>query len=111
MATLEKKSFKQPEQATGYEKGKLEAVTAGGIIFERVTTEPGWRWSKHMKSIAKTASCQKSHVLYLISGRLRVKMDDGKEEEFGAGDIAVVPPGHDMWTVGDQPAVTLEISH
>jgi ethanolamine utilization protein EutQ (cupin superfamily) len=111
MATLEKKSFNQPEQAHRYEKGKLEVVTVGGLTFERITTEPGWQWSKHVKPIAKTESCQKSHVHYLVSGRLHVRMDDGTEEEFGAGDIAVIPPGHDIWTVGDEPAVILDFSH
>ena len=110
MATLEKKSFNQPEQSHRYEKGKAEIVSAGGLTFERITTEPGWQWSKHAKAIAKTESCQKSHLLYMISGRLHVRMDDGKEEEFGPGDIAVIPPGHDNWTVGDKPAVVLEIS-
>jgi hypothetical protein len=38
-------------------------------------------------------------------------MDNGKEEEFGAGDMGAIPPGHDGWTVGDKPAVWLEISH
>jgi quercetin dioxygenase-like cupin family protein len=63
-----------------------------------------------MKPLVKTESCQKSHVLYVISGKFRVKMDDGTEEEYGTGDIGVMPPGHDVWTVGDKPAVLLEIS-
>ena len=111
MAALEKKSLNQPEQAQRYEKGKAEIVSAGGLTFERITTEPGWQWSKHVKPLAKTESCQKSHLLYMISGKLHVRMDDGKEEEFGPGDIAIIPPGHDVWTVGDKPAVVLEISH
>jgi len=111
MPALEKKSFNQPEQAQKYEKGKAEFVSAGGITFERITTEPGWQWSKHVKPLAKTESCQKSHILYMISGRLHVRMDDGKEEEFGPGDIAVIPPGHDNWTVGDKAAVVLDITH
>jgi hypothetical protein len=47
----------------------------------------------------------------MISGRLGFKMDDGQEEEFGPGDIAIIPPGHDTWTIGAEPAVALEISH
>jgi hypothetical protein len=37
-------------------------------------------------------------------------MDDGTEEEFGPGDLAVVPPGHDAWVVGDQPVVLIDIT-
>lgn len=111
MVTLEKKSFGQSELANKYEKGKSEVVTAAGLTFEKITMEPGWQWTKHARPMAKTASCPKSHVLYVISGRLHVKLDDGKEEEFSTGDIAVIPPGHDAWTVGDKAAVALEIPH
>ena len=111
MATIEKKSLNQPEQTRRYEKMKVEVITAGGLTFERCTAEPGWQWSKHLKAVAKTETCQKAHLLYLISGRLHVRMDDGKEEEFNPGDIGVIPPGHDGWTVGNKSAVWLEISH
>lgn len=35
-------------------------------------------------------------------------MDDGTEVEYGPGDVASIPPGHDAWTVGNEPAVFLE---
>jgi hypothetical protein len=31
---------------------------------------------------------------------MRVKMDDGTEEEFGPGDIGYLTPGHNAWVVG-----------
>jgi hypothetical protein len=37
-------------------------------------------------------------------------MDDGSEEEFGPGDIMMLPPGHDAWTVSDEPCVFVEFS-
>ena len=37
-----------------------------------------------------------------------VKMDDGTEAEFGPGDISLLPPGHDAWVVGNEPAVIIE---
>ena len=111
MATLEKKSLNQPEETEKYEKLKIEVLTIGGFPIWRVTAEPGWRWSKHLKSVAGTESCQKDHLLYVISGKLGVRMNDGKEEEFGPGEVGRVPPGHDGWTVGDKPVVWLEIPH
>ena len=30
--------------------------------------------------------------------------------EFGPGDVYEVPPGHDGWVIGDEPAVGLEIA-
>jgi hypothetical protein len=38
--------------------------------------------------------CQASHVGYVIRGSLTVRMADGTEEVFEAGDAYVLPPGH-----------------
>ena len=48
-----------------------------------------------MKPIAK--NCQATHTKYIVSERIRVKMNDGSEEEFGPGDVGYVPPGHTAW--------------
>jgi hypothetical protein len=37
-------------------------------------------------------------------------MDDGTEQEFGQGDISLIPPGHDAWVVGDEPVVLIDIT-
>jgi uncharacterized cupin superfamily protein len=50
-----------------------------------------------VKPIVKTNSCQVPHTQYIISGRIKVAMDDGAEEEFGPGDAAVIQPGHNAW--------------
>ena len=38
----------------------------------RATFEPGWQWSKHVKPIAGTDSCQSAHMGYFISGRMKI---------------------------------------
>jgi len=111
MATIEKKSLNQPEQTKNIGRVKVEAVTIGGLSFQRDTAQPGWRWSVDVKPVAKTESCQVNHLLYVISGRLHVRTNDGKEVEFNAGDMGLIPPGHDGWTVGDKPVVWLEFQH
>jgi len=111
MVTVEKKSLNQSDETKKFEKGKAESVTIGGFKILRVTAEPGWQWSKHLKPVAGTKSCQGDHLLYMISGRLGIRMDDGKEQEFGPGDAGRVPPGHDGWTIGDKPAVWIEMPH
>ena len=112
MASIEKKSLNLPDEVQRpAQKVKVDVVGAGGLTFQRVTAEPGWRWSIDLKPVQKTESCQKHHLLYMISGTLRSRMKDGQEVEFGPGDIAVIPPGHDGWTVGSKPAVWLEIPH
>ncbi len=107
---LEKKRFDSPDETRRpFEKGKIEAVTVGNLVFNRETLEPGWRWSEHVKPVAGTESCQKYHVKYIVSGRQRVVMEDGSELVLEPGDVAVMPPGHDAWVEGDEPNVLLEL--
>lgn len=78
--------------------------------FGRGILEPGWSWEKCVKPIVKTDSCQAPHTQYIVSGRMRVVMDDGTEEEVGPGDAAVVPPGHNAWVVGNEPVVAIDFT-
>ncbi len=110
MAKIQKKSLNSPDETRTFPKGKVEIVTVEGITFGRVTLEPGWKWSEHVKPIANTESCESPHTQYIISGRLKVKMNDGTEAEFGPGDMAVIPPGHDGWVIGNEPVVVIDIT-
>ena len=47
---------------------------------------------------------------YIVSGRIKVVMDDGTEEEFGPGDAALIPPGHNAWVVGNEPVVGIDFT-
>ena len=110
MAGLVRKSLDSPEETRPFEadKGQLELVNLDGGAVGRATFQPGWQWSKHVKPIAKTESCQASHLGYFISGRMKVVMDDGEEQEFGPGDFMICPPGHDAWIVGDEACVLID---
>jgi mannose-6-phosphate isomerase-like protein (cupin superfamily) len=110
MAKMEKKDMDKPDELRTFPKGKVELITLAGIKFGRATLEPGWKWSESVKPIAKTDSCQSPHTSYHVSGRLAVKMDDGSEMVFGPGDVSHVPPGHDGWVVGNEPAVIIDIT-
>src|SRR3972149_7196062 len=98
-STIQSKSLDSPDEARSLENGKVAIVRLGGVTVGRMTYQPGWSWSKSVKPIVKTDSCLVHHVGYTISGRIKVKMKDGKEAEFGTGDAFVVPPGHDAWGV------------
>lgn len=108
MAKVVKKSFDSPEETRPMKKGKAEVVDVGGITAMRVTFEPGWRWSECVKPIVGTDSCQVSHLVHVISGRMGIRMDDGSEAEFGPGDVGSIPPGHDAWIVGNEPFVGID---
>jgi len=104
MAAVEVKSFDSPDETRPFQgKGEAKVVQIGGHTVGRGTFEPGWKWSENVKPIAGTDSCQVSHLGYVLSGRMKVFMDDGSEGEVGPGDVVAIPPGHDAEVVGDEP--------
>lgn len=108
--TIEKKSLNAPEETRTFEKGKLELVKLENGTIGRATFEPGWRWSECVKPIAKTKSCEAAHFGYIVSGRMKVVMDDGSEAEYGAGDAMSIAPGHDAWIIGNEPCVCIDVT-
>ena len=108
MAKMEVKGFAKPEETRKFDKGKLDLVKIGGAIVGRAEFQPGWKWSKSVKPIVKTKSCEAPHFQYHLSGTLRIKMDDGTMKDVKAGEISLVPPGHDAWVVGKEPVVMVD---
>ncbi len=106
-----KRNFEAPDEVRPAGLGTAQVVGGlGEITMMRVTLQPGWRWSNDVKPIVKTESCQAPHLNYVLSGRIHVVMDDGSEEEFGPGDLAAIPPGHDAWVVGNESLVALDVT-
>jgi hypothetical protein len=60
--------------------------------------------------LGEHTSCPLPHVAYILEGALRIRQTDGTEEVFRAGDVMMLPPGHDAWTVGDQDCLFVEFS-
>jgi hypothetical protein len=104
----EHKSFAKPEEVRKFPNGQAEILKVGGTEIGRLVFQPGWRWSKDVKSIANTRSCEAPHFQYHVSGRLAIKMDDGREFVAGPGDVTSLPSGHDAWVVGNEPAVVVD---
>ncbi len=102
------KSLDSPEETRKFENGKLELVKIESSTIGRATFEPGWKWSKDVKPIAKTEWCEAPHFQYQMSGTLHVKMSDGTERDIKAGEVALIPPGHDGWVVGNEPVVAID---
>ncbi len=108
MVGMEGKSLNNPDEVRTFDKGKLELVTIGGKTVGRATLQPGWRWSQSLKPLMNTKSCEAPHFQYHVSGTLRVRMDDGSERDFKAGDVSLLEAGHDGWVVGDEPVVVVD---
>jgi PAS domain-containing protein len=101
-------SFARPDERREFPKGHTDIVKVGSGEVGRLVFQPGWRWSKDVKAIARTASCEAPHFQYHVSGRLAIRMDDGTEFIAGPGDVTSLPKGHDAWVVGDEPAVVVD---
>ncbi|MBD8688869.1 cupin domain-containing protein [Rhizobium skierniewicense] len=89
---------------------KKQTVDLEGVSVTRVTFSVGAKWSNDLKAVHGTESCILPHVGLVLSGVLRVRMNDGQEMDFGKNDVMLLPPGHDAWTVGDEPCVFVEFS-
>ena len=107
---MQKKNLNSPDETRSFEKGKVELVNFENVTIGRAVFEPGWSWDKCVKPIVKTNSCEAPHTSVIISGRMKVRMDDGTEAEGGPGDIAVIPPGHNAWVIGNEPCVMLDFT-
>ena len=108
---MKKKSLdSSPDETRTFEKGKIELANLGDITIGRGLFEPGWSWEKCVKPIVKTNSCQAPHTMYIISGRMKVVTDDGTEAETGPGDCAVIPPGHNVCMIGNEPCISVDFT-
>ena len=105
---MEVKSLNSPDEVRVFDKGKLELINIGGAAIGRAVFEPGWRWSTSVKPLVNTKSCEAPHFQYHISGTLKIVMDDGTEKECKAGDVSLLPSGHDAWVVGNEPVVVVD---
>lgn len=108
LAKAEIRSFDKPKEIRNFQKGHIELIEVGGHMVGRATLEPGWKWSEHVQPIAKTKSCEAAHFQYHVSGVLMVRMDNGETYQCRAGDISVLPPGHDAWVIGEEPVVLVD---
>lgn len=105
------KNLDQPDEVKEFEKGRVDIVHLDdGTSVGRFRLRPGWRWSEHVKPIAKTESCQATHTGYVIAGRIHLRTDDGQEMEFGPGDAYAIPRGHDAWIIGDEEYVGVDVT-
>jgi hypothetical protein len=110
MSGLLVKSFDKPEETRPFEQstGHLDLINSEAGAVGRAVFEPGWHWAEHVKPIAGTDSCQVAHKGYVVSGRMKIVMDDGEEAEIGSGDFMMAAPGHDAWTVGEEACVIVD---
>jgi class 3 adenylate cyclase len=108
MSTLRIKNLNSPDSVLRDARMHADAVEIGDITVYREVDQPGWRWSIHHRDIVGTEWCEARHVGVVISGRFGVLLRDGTTGEMGPDDVFEIPPGHDAWTIGSEPAVVIE---
>jgi len=108
MAEAVSKSFEKPDDVVEFPRIRTSIVELGDLTVGRLVSEPGWRWSEHVRPRVGGEWCQARHVGFVISGKFGIDFADGTRIEFGPGDVFDVPPGHDGYTVGDEPCVQIE---
>jgi len=108
MAKAEQKTFETPDEVRTFEFGQMELLKIGDAEIGRLTLQPGWRWSAHVKPLAGTELCEAPHFQYHVAGTLHVVMGDGTEFEARPGDVTAHPQGHDAWVVGDEAVVVVD---
>jgi class 3 adenylate cyclase/quercetin dioxygenase-like cupin family protein len=107
---LRRKRFDKPDEVRTVEKAQIELVNLGEAVIGRTVFQPGWHWAEHVKEIVGTDTCEVHHTGYVVSGRLRVEMNDGAAIDLAPGDVFEVPPGHDAWVIGDEPWISIDFA-
>jgi hypothetical protein len=108
MIDLRLKSFAAPDQTIELPLLRAEIVELGDFTVGYVVHQPGWSWSEHVRPSVGGEWCQARHVGVLLSGRTGVRLEGGRSYEIAALEVVDIPPGHDGWVIGDEPAVMLE---
>lgn len=103
-------AFDHPDETRSFNHGHVDIVRIGTSTVAQLSLDPGWHWADDVKPLAGTEHCQVRHVGYMVSGRLKVIMQDGTEQEVEAGHAYVIEPGHDAMVVGNDRMVAIEFS-
>ncbi|MGI8657585.1 MAG: adenylate/guanylate cyclase domain-containing protein [Candidatus Limnocylindria bacterium] len=107
---MKRKSLDDPDEFREFPLGSAAFSSLGTFTIGRGVLQPGFRWSAHLSPIMGTPSCPVHHMQLVLAGRCRVRMDDGEELEFAPNDLMEIPPGHDIWVVGDEPLELLDFA-
>jgi class 3 adenylate cyclase len=108
MAEAVSKSFDRPDEVVDFPNIRTSIVELGDLTVGRQVSQPGWRWSEHVRPTVGGAWCQARHIGFVVSGSFGVELPDGKRYRFDPGDVFDIPPEHDGFTVGDEPCEIIE---
>ena len=108
MAEHHVRNLGEPDEIIEFPLLKVRVVDLGDITVGHFVNEPGWSWYDCVRPTVGGDWCQARHLGMILSGRLGVELEDGTRLEFGPEDVFDIPPGHDGWTIGEEPLVQIE---
>jgi class 3 adenylate cyclase len=108
MGEIVSKRFDEPDEVVTLPGLAGQMIVLGEAYVGRYVHQPGWRWSKDVKPVVGTPSCQHHHQGFVLSGRMHIMLEGGAERVIGPGEAFDIPPGHDAWVIGEEPVVSLE---
>jgi class 3 adenylate cyclase len=108
MADALMKNLESPDHVIEFPAIRAGTVDIGDLTVGQLVSEPGWRWSTHVRPTVGGEWCQARHVGMIMSGRLGVEFPDGAKLELGPNTVFDIPPGHDGYTLGDESCVHIE---
>ena len=97
-------------EAKDMPNARMEAVNVLNQRVMKLTLSPDWKWSKDIKPIIGTDTCQATYTGIMVEDAIHCVCDDGSEATYTAGDAYAISPGHDAWVVGGKPAVVNEFA-
>ena len=62
MATLETRSWDNPDDVQTPDKTHAASIKLGGVTLTKANAQPGWKWSECIKPHVGTESCQAGHI-------------------------------------------------
>ena len=108
MGRIKRTSLNDPDELRELPMMTLDLLRFGSLTIGRGTVQPGWRWSTHMRKETDEPLCQIHHLQLLLSGRFGIQLEDGEYAEIEPNEVFDVPPGHDVWVIGDEPVVVID---
>jgi hypothetical protein len=104
-----RKTLAEPDETVSSPGVADDVVRLAGYTITRSVQQPGWRYSRDVPGAAELDGwCPQHHVGVVLSGRWGADLRDGTTLEWGPDDVYDCPPGHDGFTVGDEPCVMIE---
>jgi class 3 adenylate cyclase len=110
MGEVRAKNLMSPDETLEFDGITVQQVEIGDLTVGRIVTQPGWRWSTHVRPHVGGDWCEARHVGVVLSGRFEVVMRDETRLQFGPNDVFEISPGHDGYTLGDEPCIQIEWS-